>query len=431
MRGRGLGGTSAINGLVVIRPPLEEFDDWVRLGCDGWGPGDVLPAFVRAEDDVDYGDADGHGRGGPTPVVRRTESAWGACDHVLATAALEDGHAWSPDHNAPGAFGVSRTAMNIRMGVRVTTNDGYLEPARERRNLCIVGNAHVDRVLFAGTTAVGVRAALAGEWQELHAQHVVVCAGAAATPAILQRSGVGPPQVLRPLEIPVVVDLPVGVGMQDHAGFWLSVGLREGFTARNGARGNCTLRYTSGTPGFGAGDLLMVSANPLAFDPETGAVGVKLTQVHSRGSLAITSRDPAAPPSIEIGLLTDERDLTLGRRALRDALRLLRGRAAAAMVTGVRDREGTALSGAMPDVEVDAWLRGLATDTSHLSCGARMGDPRAPSTVVDPRCRVLGTDGLSVADMSVAPVVPRANTHFTAVMIGERAADLLTGAGGV
>jgi len=426
LRGKGLGGTSAINGLVVIRPPLEEFDDW---GCPGWSGSDVLPYFVRLEDDLDYGDAPYHGRGGPTPVVRRPESAWGTTDELLAVAASDAGHAAAPDYNAPGALGVSPTAMNIRMGVRVTTNDGYLEPARGRPGLRIMARTLVDRVLFDGDRAVGVRARTDHGWVDLHAEHVVLAAGAASTPAVLQRSGVGPAALLRSLEIPVAADLPVGVGVQDHVGFWLSVELANGRTARNGARGNCTLRYSSGEPGAGVGDLLIVSANPLPDEPGAGAFGVKLAQCFSRGTLAIESRDPLVPPAIQLNLLSDERDRVLARRALRDGLALLRGESAAASVVRVRDRHGAELAGAPTDLEIDAWLQANAYDTAHLSGGAQLGAPADPRAVADPAGRVLGTSGLWVADMSLAPTVPRANTHLTAIMFGERIADNLAASG--
>jgi choline dehydrogenase-like flavoprotein len=423
VRGRGLGGTSAINGLVVIRPPLEEFDDWE---IPGWSAADVLPYFVRLEDDIDYGDAPYHGRGGPTPVVRRPESAWGSMDEVLASAALEVGHPEAPDHNAPGSFGVSRTAMNVRMGVRVTTNDGYLEPVRNRGNLRVVCDALADVVLFRGDRAIGVAARTGNERREFRAENVVLCAGAAATPAILQRSGVGPAGLLGSLGIPIVANLPVGVGIQDHVGFWLSVELESGRTARNGARGNCTLRYSSGEPGSGVGDLLMVSANPLSSAPNEGALGVKLARCFSRGSLAIETRDPDASPAIRLNLLEHVRDRVLARHALRDALELLRAGSVARRVAAVRDRYGAELDRAMTDDEIDAWLDRNALDTAHLSGGARLGAAGDPHAVVDTCGRVLGTSGLWVADMSIAPTVPRANTHLTAVMFGERIADAIS-----
>lgn len=424
LRGRGLGGTSTINGLVVVRPPVEEFAAWPT----GWRWDDVLPCFIRSEDDLDFAQAAYHGRGGPTPICRQPVTAWGTTDHLLAEAAAEAGHAWSPDHNAPHATGVSCSAMNLRHGVRVTTNDGYLEPQRERPNLRVVGDALVDRVRFDGAAATGVRARIDGTWRVIPARHVVLCAGAAASPAILQRSGIGPAALLRSLGIPVIADTPVGVGVQDHVGFWLGLGLGPAQRASTGARGNCTLRYTSGTDGFGPNDLLMISANPRSDDPTTGALGVKLAQCHSRGSLRIVDPDPEASPHIELNLLADPRDRELGRRALRDAVGLLTDTATARRsVREVTGRDGAALPDLGDDADVDAWLRRFATDTSHLSGGARIGEAGDPRAVVDPQGRVKGTQGLSVADMSIAPAVPRANTHLTAVMVGERTADLLVG----
>lgn len=431
VRGRGLGGTSSINGLVVIRPPLEEFDEWAAAGCSGWGSADVLPFFARLEDDIEYGDETYHGRGGPVPIVRREEAAWGAGDRILADAALAAGHAWEPDHNKPGAFGVSRTALNIRLGVRWTTNDGYLEPHRYRGNLRILGDALVDRVLVDAGRASGVVVRHRGDEMVIEGGTVILAAGAASSPGILQRSGVGPAPLLNRLGIPIAADLPTGVGMQDHLGLWVSLGLDpdalgdDAGRARNGARGNVTLRATSGIPDFGSGDLLMVAANPLPDDPDHVAIGVKLGQVHSRGSFEITARDPHAPADISLGMLTDPRDRVLARRAVRDAVAMFSAPAVAARVRTVRDRHGDILSPEMTDADIDAMLRAVARDTSHLSSGARMGDPSSPDTVVDPRGRVLGIDGLVVADLSICPWVPRANTHLTAVMIGERIADLL------
>ncbi len=130
-RGRGVGGSSSINGQIAIRPPVEDFDDWVSWGCAGWGPDDVLPYFAKLEDDEEYGDEAYHGRGGPTPICRMPQENWGSVDTALSTAALSAGHAWAPDVNAPHAIGVSPYPINSRSGRRVSVNDAYLEAARE------------------------------------------------------------------------------------------------------------------------------------------------------------------------------------------------------------------------------------------------------------------------------------------------------------
>lgn len=422
LRGRGMGGTSAVNGLVVIRPPMDEFDHWRELGCAGWGPDDVMPAFRRLEDDLDYGDeAAYHGSGGPVPVVRRSLDEWGSGDRVLADRALAAGHAWEPDYHRPGALGVSRTASNIRMGVRVTSYDGYVERWRDSGRIRVVSGAFASRVLVSSGRAIGVEVLAAGGARTLEADEIVLAGGAAATPALLQRSGIGSSGLLADLGIPLVADLPVGDGVQDHVGFWLQIPLPDAHPAATGARGNATLRYSSALPDSREGDLLVVAANPAAPGDAEAAFGVKLGHCLSRGSARIRSADPRAVADIRLRLLSDPRDRVLAREAVRTSSRLLGGDRGV-----VRDRFGGVVDPDAADDELDAWLRRCARDTSHIAGGARMGE--GAESVVDSRLRVRGVDALTVADLSVAPIVPRANPYLTAVMIGERAAEFLGGA---
>ena len=151
------GGRSAINAQIAIRGLPEDFDRWAALGCTGWSSVEVLPAFIRLEDEVDFGEAPYHGRGGPIPISRAPVEQWGAVEQAFRTAALDLGYAWSDDHNAPQSTGVSPWAMHRRADARVSTNDAYLEPARHRPNLTIRGHVLADRVMFEGKRAVGVR----------------------------------------------------------------------------------------------------------------------------------------------------------------------------------------------------------------------------------------------------------------------------------
>ncbi|MGH8013353.1 MAG: GMC family oxidoreductase, partial [Candidatus Binataceae bacterium] len=176
-RGRGLGGCSAINGQIAIRPPLDDFDQWAAIGCAGWSASDVLPAFIKLEDDREFGDKPYHGRGGPIPIYRAPRGHWGAVDHAVADAALDLGYGWSDDHNAPGSAGVSRYAINSRDGVRVSTNDAYLEPARGRSNLTIIGAALVAKVEFEHRRATYVRVRIAGEWRRISGREIILSAG--------------------------------------------------------------------------------------------------------------------------------------------------------------------------------------------------------------------------------------------------------------
>jgi choline dehydrogenase-like flavoprotein len=422
LRGRGLGGSSVVNGCYAIRPPMAEFDDWVAAGCTGWGSEDVLPYFVRLERDADFGSAHYHGSDGPTPITRVAQEDWGTIDVGLHDSALTLGHRWEPDHNAPGTEGIALTASNIENLLRVTTNDSYLHPARARTNLTILGDATVDRVLLAGNRAVGVTAMVAGQRREFHADEVILSAGAVLTPAVLQRSGIGPAALLRSLDIPVHADLPVGVGLQDHAGFELLLRVPDGRPARSGRRrGNCTIRYSSGLPGGAFGDLLITDVN-LVEGADMGALLCKLALCHARGSVQIGSSDPIALPAVDFNLLGDGRDVALARYALRHAFDLVRA-GGFPDKTVVVDVNGAEIDPAMTDPELDAWATAVVRDTAHAASGCSIGGPEDPAAVLDTECRVRGVDGLRVADASVFPTVPRANTHIPAVMIGERVAD--------
>ena len=163
LRGRGAGGSSAINGLFAIRPTVEDLDEWAAEGCRGWSHAEVLPLLIRLEDDQDFAGADYHGRGGPIPVARPGADDFNAFDIAFRDAALGLGHVWEPDHNAPGTTGVSPYAYNGRGRERVSANDGYLEPARERSNLTVHGETLVERVLVENGRARGVSCRRAGE----------------------------------------------------------------------------------------------------------------------------------------------------------------------------------------------------------------------------------------------------------------------------
>jgi len=167
LRGHGLGGSSAINAQVSGRGLPEDYDRWAQLGCTGWSSADVLPSFIRLEYDLDYGDQPYHGRGGPIPLYRPPLDEWEAVDRAVREAALNLGYEWSDDYNAPGSTGVTTWPKNSRTGIRVSTNDAYLEPARGRMNLKIMGDALVDRVEFAHGRAIGVRVRTAEGWTHL------------------------------------------------------------------------------------------------------------------------------------------------------------------------------------------------------------------------------------------------------------------------
>ena len=439
-RGKTMGGSSAVNAQIAIRGVPAAFDAWAEAGCEGWAASDVLPLFDAIEDDADTGTAPGIRRGGPLPVFRMPADRWGAVDLALRDAALAAGYRWKPDLNAPDGEGISCNPINLRDGLRVTTNDGYLEPARGRANLTIRGGALVDRVLFDGRRARGVRVRFGDMWEEIEGREIVLCAGAIHSPAILMRSGIGPAAALRALGIGVKVDQPaVGQDLMDHPILRASIDLKPGFRAEgaDARHTNCCLTYSSGLAGGGERDMIMIAYNHRGLTGDgapapAGAVGIALYDAFSRGSLRLTSADPDAQPEVEENMLADPRD----RLRMRDGVRRLARLTALAPLSGIAEaiRFGdTPLSmaeaAALDDEALDQVMLREAADIQHAAGTCRMTAHEDPRGVVDPDLRVRGVAGLRVADASIMPTDCRANLHFTCVMIGENLARRIRAGG--
>jgi choline dehydrogenase len=424
LQGRGVGGGSAINALGAVRGIPADFETWAEQGCTGWSWQDVLPFFIHLEEDLDFGDLPYHGKAGPIPVGRPPPDRWGAVARAFVEAALALGHPWREDANAPEASpGVSPGPRTIRDGVRVSTNDAYLEPARARPNLTILGHALVDRVQFDGARAVGVRLWTPDGPILPEAGEVILCAGAIHSPAILMRSGIGRSNELRSLGITPVVDLAgVGENLGEHPLVRVKLALRPEARAAS-LRTNpfgCGLRASSGAAG--ANDLTLFPADIGASFSE-GAIWVGVAQSFSRGRVTIRSPDPNVEPWVEFRLLTDDRDLQRMREGVRVALRLGEHRAFSALSEGVF-APGLPAEG-LSDPSLDDWLRANCEEHAHALGTCRMGPADDPRSVVDPSCRVIGVEGLRVADSSIMPEPPRAPTHLTTVMIAEHLAQRL------
>ena len=450
VRGRGVGGSSAINGLIGLRGEMEDFDRWAALGCDGWSGREVLPSFVRMEDDLNFGGASYHGRGGPVPLCRVPLEEWGAVDVALREAAVGLGYGWAEDYHAPGSTGVSPVALTVRDDRRVSTNDGYLEPARGRENLTVVGRALVDRVEFevgkaeggggrrrraVGVRVSGIEGAEGGE-TVVQGREILLCAGAVHSPAVLMRSGIGPIEVLEAAGVTCVAELAgVGQNLQDHPTVGLHLKLRPAARAAgpHARRTNCCVRYSSGLAGAGRNDMLMASCNVFGIEGEAleqGVIVVSVFQAFSQGELRIASPDPQVEPVIEERMLSDRRDLV----RLRDGVRRLFALACHPAVAGIAEEFSLGdlyggwqgwIEGSACDEVLDRFLLEACIDCFHIVGTCRMGAVGDPATVVDSECRVVGVDGLRVIDASIMPEVPRANTHLTTVMIGEHMAERL------
>lgn len=445
-RGRGAGGSSAINGQIAVRPTLRDYDDWVAAGCTGWGPDDVLPAFNRLEDDELFGDRPYHGSGGPTPVFRMPRERWGAVDTAFADTALRHGIPWIDDINAPDAAGLSTYPINSRDSRRVSTNDAYLEPLRDDPNLTIVGDALVDQVLFDGTRAIGVRVLLGGRTSDrrtldIHGAEIVLSAGVVHTPTILVRSGIGRANRLRDLERSCLVDLPVGEGMQDHIAVWVSIQLTPEASLKtpDDRHTNAAAFVTSTGPDAVFNDLMFISMNQKTLAMEFadtslsgGGIGAWLNRPYSRGQVLVNSLDPHAQPFVRENMLSDPRDLARMREATHRLVEMCQDPAVARIGKVPIDEANPRMFEALrdgSDAALDAYMRWAGADTQHGSSTCRMGDPAAPTTVVDADCRVLGTENLRVVDASIFPQTSRSNTNFPSIMVGEFMADRLAPVG--
>jgi choline dehydrogenase-like flavoprotein len=302
---------------------------------------------------------------------------------------------------------------------RVTTNDAYLEPIRDRPNLRIVGDALVDRVVMDDGRATGVRARLDGEWTAIEAGEVILCAGAVHSPAILLRSGIGPE---------LAVDLPVGEHLQDHPVVYAVIPLREEAQPATpfDRHTNVCIRYSSGLAGAGRNDMMIVGMNRTPIAP-VGLVGVWINQCYSEGTLRLTSPDPEADPVIDENMVSDERDRVRMVDGVRRVLDLVDSSAVEGITASpLLDR----LLAPLPardatDGELAAWADRAAADAQHICGTARMGS--GDDAVLDSECRVRGVEGLRVVDASVFPAVPRANTHLAVLAVAERAAVTING----
>lgn len=436
--GKGLGGGSSVNAQIWMRPPPEDFDHWVSLGAEGWGRDDMLPHLCRSEADADFGDRHYHGNSGPIPVWRAKEHELGHVDHAFREAALSLRYPQTEhrDLNAPDSEGLSLLTLNCRNGERVSTNDGYIEPARDRPNLTIMGETFVDRVLLDGTKATGVRALVRDEARDFHAGRVVLCAGTIFDPGILMRSGIGPADRIRSLGGAVAADLPgVGENVADHPMLSVTFPIRDGrrVSHTDSLLTGFYLVWTSDHPAATRNDLVMFPMNLVgcaANAPENGAIVLSVMSIYSRGRIEVNSLDPRVMPFVYAGMLNDSRDM----QRLRDGVRRLFEIASSPQMAEVaaetplfapRGLPGRPMTDFADDEFLERTMHDYAAQFFHPTSSCRMGRADDRMSVVDPKARVVGIDNLWIADAAIMPAIVRANTNAASVMIGEAVADRL------
>jgi choline dehydrogenase len=438
-RGRVLGGSSSINAMVYIRGNRRDYDGW---GVPGWSWAELMPYFLKAEDN-ERGASQWHGVGGPLPVSE--ERSGNLISHAFVDAGAQAGLARNEDFNCAEQDGVGMYQVTQRDGMRASAAVAYLHPASERANLTVMPYMHVQRVLFEGTRAVGVLASQLGQAQELRAEReVILCAGAYNSPQLLMLSGIGPAEHLMMREIEVLLDQPaVGENLSDHPAtqlVWTTpepqslllalepAALEEYEATRTGPFAS-NLAEAGGfarvAPDATAPDVQFHVApvhivNEGLSDPEGHGVWVSpclLTQ-HSRGSVRLASNDPTAKPIVHNAFYSVGDDMQRMIAALRLTLDIC---AQPAIAPYCAEPFTT------PDGDSNDALRAHVARTTfavyHPVGTCRMGQD--VDAVVDEQLCVNGFDGLRVVDASVMPVVPRGNTNAPTIALAERAADLI------
>ncbi|RYE92943.1 MAG: choline dehydrogenase [Myxococcales bacterium] len=423
-RGKVVGGSSAVNTCIALRGVPSDYDEWASLGLPDWTWEKCLPAFKRLETDLDIRN-EWHGQTGPVPLRRHTPeelTPWHAsfleaCDLV--------GHPRTNDHNDPDAEGAGPHAMNKLEGRRMSAARCYLDwRTRARRNLTIMDRTTVRRVLFEGRRAVGVEVEREGVVSRIEAKKVVLCGGAIATPGVLLRSGIGGREDLARIGVEQVADVPaVGAHLLDHPGAAFFLLPKPGVVDLTGPLIQTALRLRS--PGSEhKNDVQIQSGSGLHLPGRSARFVILMVQVgkpRGVGRIRYDSADPHARPVIDSRLLEDRDDRQHAVRSLRLALEL-------AEQKPMRDiaRPVWPPPPVLRRVDwLEAFIRRVSDSGYHPSGTVPMGKDGDPAAATDGRGRVRGVENLVVADASIMPTIPTANTHIPTLMIGERVAEWL------
>jgi choline dehydrogenase len=414
VRGRILGGSGSVNGMLYTRADPADYDAW---GSALWTNEALRPVFERIERDLDVPDGVTRAHG-QVPLRRVPPEELAPVQVAFMDAALASGHQQHDDLLVNEHDGVGTVPRNCLDGVRMSMAHCYLNPVRDRPNLTVRGDTTVARVLVEEGRAVGIEVVDGDAGSIITAGEVILAAGGIGSPHLLTLSGIGPRDVLERLGIPVVAELAgVGRNLTDHAVVEILATLRPG-VASDDARPVTAVRYTSpGSPQSGDMYLLAMTGD----EPVQVKIIATLHLPESIGAIEVRSADPTEQPVVHFGYLGTERDVERLRHAVRHAVELLETDAFRSIVEGVVAPPAGALGS---DAALTAWIERSVGTMLHSAGTCKMGDGGDPDAVVDERGRVLGVAGLRVMDFSVAPIVVRAPTNATAMAIGERMAEL-------
>ncbi|WP_449433310.1 choline dehydrogenase [Pseudomonas putida] len=454
-RGRVLGGSSSINGMVYTRGHAYDYDEWATdCACPGWSYKDVLPYFKRCESSA-RGETTYRGGSGPLHTMVPDLNA-NPLNAAWMKAGKQAGYAVIADSNAEVQEGFCPNEKTIWKGRRWSSARAYLtEPVRARSNLTIETGCVVQRILMVGKRAVGVEFKINGERRTVHCnKEVILCSGSVDSPKLLMLSGIGPREHLESLGIEVVHELPgVGLNLQDHPDVAVQFRCTDPSVSLLGVSsfpGNIKtgVQWFLNKTGAAASNQFDAAAFvktrpelnrpnikfellPLALQPEsfrgypfaTYQIHCALMTAESRGYVRLRSADPQVPAAITVNFLKDPID----RQSLREAVRIARQLAATPALGRYTGEELEPGADCISDEQLDTWIRKRVTTSWHLASTCSMGPASDPYAVVGNDLRVHGVDGLRVADASIMPVVVSANTNAACIMIGDHAADWVLG----
>jgi len=452
-RGLGLGGSSSINGMVYVRGHAEDINQWDAAGAEGWDYASCLPYYQRAETWYRGGDSY-RGQDGPLAVCAGNDMRLNPLYRAFIDAGVEAGYPETADYNGLQQEGFGQMHMTVDRGQRASTNHAYLRPARARKNLRVITGTLVNRLIIENGKTVGVEYEKDGNEFKLHARaEVILSAGSIGSPAILQRSGIGPASELQNADVPVVHDLQgVGRNLQDHLEVYFQyrclepislngklswwhkglIGLRwllfkDGLGATNHFESCAFIRSKAGrrSPDIQYHFLpgAMRYDGRAAFDGHGFQVHVGPNKPHSRGAVRIVSDSPREHPLVQFNYLTAREDVEDWRATIKLTREIL-GQPAMDRFRGEEIAPSAAIQS---NAEIDAWVRQNVESAYHPSCTCKMGADDDSTAVLDAQCRVRGVTQLRVVDSSIFPTITNGNLNAPTIMVAERAADIIAG----
>ena len=452
-RGKTLGGSSSINGNIYSRGQRLDFDGWAQRGNRGWGYADVLPYFRRSERRIGDGDDTFRGRDGDL-IITNIDYRHPLADDFIK-GAIGYGIPLNEDYNGAIQEGISYTQRTIFKGRRVSSARAFLRPALKRSNIELRTKSHATKIVFDGKRAVGIQYSRGGQSYEIRARREIILSGGAVnSPQLLQLSGVGPAALLREIGVPVHHDLlGVGENLRDHFVLRIVARIKTMDTINQRVKGlplvSETFKYFTGRPSvLGLSPTLVYifwKSDPaldngdlqISFTPASYKEGVQsqlddfpgvtvapwVQRPESTGHIRVKSANPFEAPAIQPNYFSHETDRRLSLAGMRMARDLMQTPEFAPHV----DREELPGPDVNTEDEMLAYYRENATTTFHLMGTCRMGPESDPTAVVDDNLRVRGLEGLRVADASIMPTMPSANTNAATIMIGEKCADFIRG----